>query len=571
VTAANAAQNAPWSLSLGRYELRFRLATGGMASVYLAKARGHAAFEKWVAVKVISPQLASDRSFVKMFLDEARLVARLNHPNICAVLDFGEADSTYFLTMEYLHGESLSTLIKSALSVGAPLPVTVACRIVADAARGLHAAHELKLADGRLANVVHRDVSPQNIFVLYDGVTKVVDFGIARSVDRTAERTSTGMIKGKLAYMAPEQLRGLEPDRRIDVFALGVVLWECVTGKRLFQKGTEAATMCAVLQDPIPAASSLAPGIPPELDAILTRALDRNPDERLQTAGELARELDRFIASRGVAVGPDEVGDVMRSHFQARIDQREKLLNAPSDERAPSPKAESSAVADAFGNRDTVLPGSGESADENESPSDPMGDVDPESRSAVARKPQPTQTSYGHDGPLAFGPQPTPSMPVHEFAGAPPSEQGARKSRVALVAIAVALPLLGALVAVAAQRAASTQPAPFVVVNPPTNAPSPPAQAVAPPTQASPQQFALPTPIQPMQLAQPALAPQPAPTAAPVAAQTPVAPSRDPGRRRSGSTPATRGGTQSEQPPERGAAPSGRTTGVRAATNFETL
>ncbi|MBL8682597.1 MAG: protein kinase [Myxococcales bacterium] len=566
MTAGNAAQTAPWSLSLGRYELRYRLATGGMASVYLAKAKGHAAFEKWVAVKVISPQLATDKSFVKMFLDEARLVARLNHPNICAVLDFGEAESTYFLTMEYLHGESLSTLIKSALREDAPLPVTVACRIVADAARGLHAAHELKLPDGRFANVVHRDVSPQNIFVLYDGVTKVVDFGIARSVDRTAERTSTGMIKGKLSYMAPEQLRGIEPDRRIDVFALGVVLWECVTGKRLFQKSTEAATMCAVLQDPIPAASQIVASIAPELDAILTRALARNPDERFQTAGELAKELDRFIASRGVPVGPDEVGDVMRAHFQARIDQRDKLLNAPTD-AGRSTKAESAAVADAFGSRETIQPGSPDASDGSGAS---IGeDADPESRSAVARKPQPTQTSYGGDGALAFGPQPTPSMPFQEVAAAPSSATSGRSNRLLIVSLAVALPLLGALVAVVAQRAASAPRTPYVIVNqgPTSSAPPPqPTPAVQPAVQPA-------NPV--VQPANATVAQQPTPpepTAQPSTPTPTPTPAREPGRRRpSPATSGARNGATGAQASEPGATSGGRPSGVRAATNFDTL
>ncbi|MFO0556394.1 MAG: protein kinase [Polyangiales bacterium] len=565
MTVGNAAQRStPWSRTLGRYELRYRLASGGMASVYLAKARGHAQFEKWVAVKVIAPQLATDRSFVRMFLDEARLVARLNHPNICAVLDFGEADSTYFLTMEYLHGESLSTLIKSSLKIGAPLPVPVACRIVADAARGLHAAHELKLSDGRFANVVHRDVSPQNIFVLYDGVTKVVDFGIARSVDRTAERTSTGMIKGKLAYMAPEQLRGIEPDRRVDVFALGVVLWECITGKRLFQRQVEAATMCAVLQDPIQPPSSVAPGIAKELDAIIEKALCRNPDERYQTAAELAREIDRFVASRGVPAGPDEVADLMKQHFAERIAQRDKLLHA---DLAPAPnhiREEAIAVESAFGNRETIAPPPDES-DESDEASDETG-----SRSAVGRKPQPTQTNYGTDA--VFSSTGTPSMPINDAPTgmAIPSrasglEPSAPKSNRALIALfAVALPLLGAGVALAVTRAGREPARPSVLVlNGPT-APSHanPAPFVTPASVA--QQTAAPTTIADAAVA--AAPTQPIETQAPTA-QPPASPGRARSHTRTTSAePATRNAAATQS------APSGpRTTGVRAATNFDTL
>lgn len=542
-----------------------------MASVYLAKTKGHAAFEKWVAVKVIAPQLATDRSFVRMFLDEARLVARLNHPNICAVLDFGEADSTYFLTMEYLHGESLSTLIKSMLAKGSPLPVSVACRIVADAARGLHAAHELKLNDGTLANVVHRDVSPQNIFVLYDGVTKVVDFGIARSVDRTAERTSTGMIKGKLAYMAPEQLRGIEPDRRVDVFALGVVLWECVTGKRLFQRNVEAATMCAVLQDPIPAPSSAAPGIARELDAIIARALCRNPDERIASAGELARELDRFVASMGVPIGPDEVGDLMKRHFAERMAQRDKLLQA---DLSPSPareREEQAAVAVAFGSRDTIAP------PRDEEDSDEIDE--PESRSAVGRRPQHTSANFTADGATsgasAFSSTGTPSMPIQDAptgmavpapssaaSQAEPARQGTNRAMLAV--LGVALPLIGLGLGVALSRGAR-DPQPSVVIVQGTS--TAPAQSAATPT-ATPQPA---PPTEPTALA-PDAGSQPA-QAQPVQAQTaqaqPAQAQQPRGRTHtnsssSGASPRS----NSNAPGTNGGA---RPSGVRAATNFETL
>jgi serine/threonine-protein kinase len=552
VTVGNAAQrSSPWSKTLGRYELRFRLASGGMASVYLAKSKGHASFEKWVAVKVIAPQLATDKSFVRMFLDEARLVARLNHPNICAVLDFGEADATYYLAMEYLHGESLSTLIKSALKIGAPLPVPVACRIVADAARGLHAAHELKLSDGRLANVVHRDVSPQNIFVLYDGVTKVVDFGIARSVDRTAERTSTGMIKGKLAYMAPEQLRGIEPDRRVDVFALGVVLWECITGKRLFQRNVEAATMCAVLQDPIPAPSSVAPGIAAELDAIIERALCRNPDERFQSAAELARELDRFVAARGLPAGPDEVSDLMKQHFADRIAQRDKLLHADLPPAPNQIREEAIAVASAFGNRETITPPPASGSD-----SDDAAD-ETSSRSAVGRRPQSTQTNVNADS--AFATSATPSLPIHdaptgvaaahEPSPAPPAQQ--RSNRALLAVFAIALPVLGAGVALAVTRGGEPPRPTVTIVNGP---------ASAQPTQLAPQ----PPPAQP----QPSAAPDASlAAAAPAVAQPEPQPAPQPSRPRSNGAPRA-AGAHTNSTPAPGAA---RPTGVRAATNFDTL
>lgn len=421
-------------VTLGRYELRLRLATGGMASVYLAKARGHAAFEKWVAVKVINPQLALDKSFVRMFLDEARLVARLNHPNICSVLDFGTAENTYFLAMEYLHGESLSTLNRHAQKHGG-MPDGVAARIIADAARGLHAAHELKLPDGSLAKVVHRDVSPQNIFVLYDGVTKVVDFGIARSVDRTAERTSTGIIKGKLAYMAPEQLRNAEPDRRIDIFALGIVLWEITTGKRLFQRQHEAATMCAVLQEEIPSPSSIRANYPQPLADIIARALDRDPDQRYQTAAELARDLDRFIASSGLPTGPEEVAQLMHAQFARKIAARDKLLNE-STPGAPT-DIDGRPVGDPLNARPpSITPSEGFDGIDSDA-----GRLSLEPPSAVARKPSVTGTLDG--SALSTESVPVVDAPTHAVVEAPANS---RAKWMALAACVVLIPLIAVAV-----------------------------------------------------------------------------------------------------------------------------
>jgi len=188
-----------------------------MASVYLAQFNAAQGFERWVAVKVVHPHLAKDPRFIRMLLDEARITARVQHPNVCSVVDFGKDDGTCYLVMEYLHGESVATVIRRARK-GAGLPWQLACRIMAEACRGLHAAHELRDHDGKALGIVHRDISPQNLFVLYDGVTKVLDFGVAQARNRL-EKTKTGEVKGKLAYMAPEQLLGQTLDRRADIFA----------------------------------------------------------------------------------------------------------------------------------------------------------------------------------------------------------------------------------------------------------------------------------------------------------------------------------------------------------------
>jgi serine/threonine-protein kinase len=294
---------------LGRYQLLQKLASGGMASVYLARAEGAAGFEKVFALKRIHPHLASEKHFVDMFLDEARIASRIDHANVCSVFDFGEADGTYYIAMEFLAGESLSQIAKhmarSSETLRSPRRAWFVARIIADVCEGLHAAHELRGRDGELLNVVHRDISPQNLFITYDGVVKVVDFGIASAADRL-HHTQGSEVKGKFSYMAPEQARGTKGaklDRRADVFALGIVLWELLVLKRLFRRDTPAETLLALMNDPIPAPSTQRAGVPVELDAIVLKALARKPDERYPNARELGRDLARAIGKAGEVIG----------------------------------------------------------------------------------------------------------------------------------------------------------------------------------------------------------------------------------------------------------------------------
>jgi len=303
---------------LGRYHLRYEIASGGMATVYLARVRGPAGFERPVAIKRIHPHLAKKREFVEMFLDEARLSARISHPNVCSVFDFGEVEGSYFMAMEYVVGQPVSGMLR-ALSRRADLADSprwraMAIRIVADACEGLHAAHELKDERGELLGVVHRDFTPQNVFVTYDGAVKVVDFGIARAAGRL-HQTQTGNLKGKIAYMSPEQVQGEPYDRRLDVWAAGVCLWEMLTVQRMFGKRSEVELLQAVVSEPIPRPSAVRPGISPELDAIVMRALERDPAKRTPSARALATELHRVLAFAGVSASLGEASELMRDLF----------------------------------------------------------------------------------------------------------------------------------------------------------------------------------------------------------------------------------------------------------------
>jgi len=304
--------------TIGRYELCFELASGGMASVYLARAEGSPGFEKLVALKRIHPHLASEKGYVEMFLDEARIASRITHPNVCSVFDFGEADGEYFIAMEYLVGEPLSRVHRRVMANAAQrtstlLPARMA-RVIAQACEGLHAAHELKDADGESLSVVHRDVSAENLFVTYDGATQVVDFGIAHARQRI-HQTEAGQVKGTFPYMAPEQMTAAVVDRRVDVWALGAVLWELLTLRRLFLRDTDVNTMYAVLSSEIKPPSEYRPEIPPELDEIVLKALQRNPDERWQTAREMGKALRRVLAQQEELVGPAELADWLGELF----------------------------------------------------------------------------------------------------------------------------------------------------------------------------------------------------------------------------------------------------------------
>ncbi len=300
---------------LTQYEVLRYLGHGGMAELLLARATGPEGFEKLVVLKKIVPQLASDARHVRLFLDEARLAACLDHPNIVHVHDLGLVDTDYCYAMEYVHGATLSRVLERR-----ELPIAIAIQIARAVAAGLHHAHERRGHDGKPLDIVHRDVSPSNILISYEGVVKLIDFGIAKAANSSI-RTVTGTVKGKPGYIAPEQTAGQSVDRRTDVFALGAVLWEMLTGLPLFE--TASVAELAVHEPPPP--SSLRRDCPPELDAIVRRALACAPDQRYQTAQELQRALEELARELRL----DQSSLALAEHMHAAFGDESRRLEVP--------------------------------------------------------------------------------------------------------------------------------------------------------------------------------------------------------------------------------------------------
>ncbi|HEY3352341.1 MAG TPA: protein kinase, partial [Polyangia bacterium] len=304
---------------LGKYEIVRQIATGGMAEIFLARATGIEGFEKLVVIKRILPHLAEQPEIVRMFLDEVRIAATLHHTNVVQVFDVGSVDGDYFFAMEYLHGEDVSGLMRALAAAARPLPLEHALTIIMNACAGLHYAHEKRGFDGRPLGIVHRDVSPQNVFVTYDGGVKVVDFGIAKAATRQAA-TQYGTLKGKIRYMSPEQARSEPLDRRADVFAVGILLWELTTGQRLFHAKSEFEILKMIVEQDAPPPSRAVPGYPPELDAIVARSLRRRPEERYQTAEELQADLDDFVREQRLPASTLTLSRFMAELFEPQLE-----------------------------------------------------------------------------------------------------------------------------------------------------------------------------------------------------------------------------------------------------------
>jgi serine/threonine protein kinase len=312
---------------IGRYEVLGQLAAGGMAEILLARLSGPADFKRAVVLKRILRSYAANKSFVQMFLDEARIVASLRHHNVVHVQELGEHEGDPFLVMEYVAGENASSLLKRAVASGDGLDPRLAAHLVSEVCAGLHAAHELTDDTGRPQNLVHRDVSPQNILVGYDGHVKLVDFGVVL-VDRRDARTEPGEVKGKFDYMSPEQMHAQPLDRRSDIFSLGIVLYELSTGRRLFKRASHAKTIEAITREPIVPPSRVlspsAPAYPPKLEAIVMRALSKDASDRYATAAEMRKDL--LEIARELPSPVEALAERMRRLFPDRIAEKEDML-----------------------------------------------------------------------------------------------------------------------------------------------------------------------------------------------------------------------------------------------------
>ncbi len=297
----------------GKYEPIAELGRGGMATVVLAVVKGPAGFNKLQVIKRLRPALAADPDFLRMFLDEARLAARINHPNVVQTNEVGYDGHFYFIAMEYLDGQTLESISRKSLKTHQPLPRPMHLHALAETLAGLHYAHELTDFDGTPLNVVHRDVSPHNVMVGYDGHVKILDFGIAKAADSTTD-TRTGIMKGKCAYMAPEQFGGMKVDRRADVFAVGVMLWQVLTGTRMWKGLSDSEIFARLARGEIPLPSSVTP-VPEELERICMRALGQRPEDRFATAADFQTAIEQYMTGANLHVTPRELGKYLTELF----------------------------------------------------------------------------------------------------------------------------------------------------------------------------------------------------------------------------------------------------------------
>ncbi len=311
--------------SFGKYRIIAELGLGGMAEVHLAVSQGPAGFNKLVVIKQLLPQLANDPDFLTMFLEEARLAARLNHPNVVQTNEVGQIGNTYYQAMEYVDGQSLYQILQRCSDAGRQIPVPILVCIISRALTGLHYAHEVADFNGTPLGIVHRDVTPQNVFVSYDGVVKMIDFGIAKAVNSSVV-TSTGVMKGKIAYLAPEQVLGHAVDRRTDLFQAGVVLWEALAGQRLWGQSRDLEILRRLVTGDIPRLDYVRNDLPARLQEICARALAHDVNERYPTAAAIQTDLEAYLEESGTSVTNKDIGDLVSSVFSDRRQQMRDLI-----------------------------------------------------------------------------------------------------------------------------------------------------------------------------------------------------------------------------------------------------
>jgi serine/threonine protein kinase len=305
---------------LGRYALYGEIAAGGMATVHFGRLLGQVGFSRTVAIKRLHPQFAKDPEFVSMFLDEARIAARVRHPNVVATIDVVATEGELFLVMDYVQGESLARLVRLSRQLKERIPPRIVVAVISGLLHGLHAAHEAKNERGENLSLVHRDVSPQNVLVGVDGITRVLDFGVAKAAGRL-QTTREGHLKGKIAYMAPEQLRGVA-SRQSDIYAAGIVLWEAITGEKLFAGVDELETLGRVMTPKVDPASSKVPGLAPAFDVVLAKALAFAPVDRYETAREMAIALEHC----DVVASSSEVSEWVERLAKSTLSARAEVL-----------------------------------------------------------------------------------------------------------------------------------------------------------------------------------------------------------------------------------------------------
>jgi len=411
------------------YQILARLATGGMAEIFLARGTSTTGVERYVVLKRILRDRANDTQLVKMFLDEARLAAQLQHPNIAQVYDIGKLGDSYFFTMEYVHGETVRGLLHRARSLRREIPSNVILTVMAGAAAGLHHAHERLGHDGKPLGIVHRDVSPSNLMVSYEGSVKVVDFGVAKAENR-AQETRSGTVKGKIAYLSPEQCKGGSLDRRSDLFSLGIVFWEMLTVERLYKRNSDFENMTAIVtEDPVPP-SARRPGIAPDLDRIVLKLLAKDPDHRYQTADELVEALEEAAPRLGTMISTSSVGRLLRDMFGQRpepwLEMDSTTVQMPNAEphvTVTSEPVPRELVASPAASVDMMLANVRDLSHPipAEVPSDPSGGI---VRSQQLTAPaMPVSNATGEQRPIS------PASTVQGFVPPPPQYPGARTSQ----------------------------------------------------------------------------------------------------------------------------------------------